>query len=122
MIGLSNVFRASSLREKCKRVEMLDPVSGHSQIAADGATEEEAMRSLLDKVLSVFRVRGWEPTLLERGGGKVTFEEIQAHRETLREELREVIAELSEEKRIKVLALVEDLEGLAAQAEEEART
>ena len=71
MLKLSDIFSVRSLKNKRLQVALLDPQDRLSPLTAEGATKEEAIETLLEKMRRVFRPQPWEPLLLERGGYRV---------------------------------------------------
>jgi hypothetical protein len=67
MIKLSDIFKVTTLRNKQKRVELVDPQNERYPLVSVGKTREEAIQDLLETIRAVFR-RSWEPLLLSRGG------------------------------------------------------
>jgi hypothetical protein len=67
MIKLSDIFKVITLRNKQKRVELVDPQNERSPLVSVAKTSEEAIQDLLEMIRAVFRTRSWEPLLLSRG-------------------------------------------------------
>lgn len=67
MIKLSDIFKVTTVRNKQKRVELIDPHNERYPLASVGQTREEAIQDLLETIRTVFRTRSWEPLLLSRG-------------------------------------------------------